>query len=103
MAIQMFGRRTQLHLVPLAAILTGALSSRAQLRNTGNLPREAGSAKTILTIDGSRFTINGKPTFLLGFSYYGALGAPEKTLHADLDEMQQLGCNWIRVWATWAA
>jgi endo-1,4-beta-mannosidase len=60
-------------------------------------------ADTVLGIQGDRFTLNGTPAFLLGFSYYSALGADEKTVGADLDEMRQLGVNWIRVWATWAA
>jgi hypothetical protein len=58
---------------------------------------------TTLGIEGTRFTINGKPTFLLGLSYYGALGASKQFITADLDDMQKLGINWIRVWATWAA
>jgi endo-1,4-beta-mannosidase len=61
------------------------------------------SADTVLGIQQDKFTLNGKPTFLLGFSYYGALGAGAQTLRADLDAMQKLGVNWIRVWATWAA
>jgi hypothetical protein len=61
------------------------------------------AAATELGIDGTRFTIDGKPTFLLGLSYYGALGAPQAFIQKDLDDMQHLGVNWIRVWATWAA
>jgi len=57
----------------------------------------------VLGIDGSRFTINRRPVFLLGFSYYGALGAPETVLRRDLDEFQRCGFNWLRVWATWNA
>ena len=59
--------------------------------------------KTILGIEGARFTWNGQPTFLLGFSYYGALGAPEEFIRNDLDEFQRCGFNWLRVWATWSA
>ncbi len=66
-------------------------------------PSAAAPADTVLGIADTRFTVNGKPTFLLGLSYYGALGAPEATLRADLAEMQQRGFNWIRVWATWDA
>jgi hypothetical protein len=55
-----------------------------------------------LGIEGARFAIDGKPTFLLGISYYGALGASPETIHRDLDDMQKLGFNWIRVWATWS-
>lgn len=58
---------------------------------------------TDLTIQGGRFRLNGRPTFLLGISYFAALGAPEKTVRRDLDAMQRCGFNWIRVWATWAA
>lgn len=57
---------------------------------------------TTLGIEGTRFTVNGNPRFLLGFSYYGGLGAPEEFVTLDLDEMQSRGFNWLRVWATWA-
>jgi endo-1,4-beta-mannosidase len=59
-------------------------------------------ADTVLGIDGTRFTLNGKPTFLYGISYYGALGGSEETIQADLDDMQRYGLNWFRVWATWS-
>lgn len=36
-----------------------------------------------LGIDGSRFTIDGTPTFLLGLSYYGGLGASEEFIKGD--------------------
>lgn len=58
---------------------------------------------TGLGIDGTRFTINGEPTFLLGISDYGALGASEEFLRRDLDDLQRRGFNWLRVWATWGA
>ena len=63
----------------------------------------AASAATDLAIDGTRFTVDGKPTFLLGISYYGALGASHDAIRSDLDDMQRLGINWIRVWVTWSA
>lgn len=56
-----------------------------------------------LGVSGTRFTLDGKPTFLLGCSYYGALGASEEFIRKDLDRMKALGFNWIRVWVTWAA
>jgi hypothetical protein len=62
-----------------------------------------GARATEIGIDGGRFTINGEPTFLLGCSYYGGLGASEETVRADLDELKRHGFNWVRVWATWAA
>ncbi|MCB1129166.1 MAG: hypothetical protein KDM81_21890, partial [Verrucomicrobiae bacterium] len=58
---------------------------------------------TVLGIDGSRFSINGNPVFLLGFSYYGALGAGEDFVRQDLTDFQRRGFNWLRVWATWEA
>ncbi len=56
-----------------------------------------------LGIAGAAFTLDGRPTFLLGASYYGALGAPEEFIRRDLDDLQRHGFNWIRVWATWSA
>jgi hypothetical protein len=58
---------------------------------------------TELGMTGTQFTLDGKPTFLFGISYYGALGAPEEFARRDLDDIQHAGFNWIRVWATWAA
>ena len=54
-------------------------------------------------IQGSQFTLDGKPAFLAGASYYGGLGASEETLRRDLDDLKGAGFSWIRVWATWAA
>jgi hypothetical protein len=59
-------------------------------------------SKTVLDIQGTDFTLNGKPAFLLGMSYYGGLGAPEAFLRRDLDGLKDGGFNWIRVWADWA-
>jgi hypothetical protein len=56
---------------------------------------------TVLGIDGARFTVNGEPTFLLGVSYYGALGAPNEFVQQDLEDLNRHGFNWLRVWATW--
>lgn len=56
-----------------------------------------------LQVEGTRFTLDGEPRFLLGISYYAGLGAPESILRRDLDEIHRIGFNWIRVWATWAA
>lgn len=56
---------------------------------------------TTLGIKGSRFTINGKMTFLCGVSYYGALAATDEFIRRDLDDLQHSGFNWIRVWANW--
>ena len=56
---------------------------------------------TALGIEGTQFTLNGKPSFLRGLSYYGALGASEEILQSDFANMNRCGFNWIRVWATW--
>jgi len=64
-------------------------------------PRPA--AAVTLGVEGTRFTLDGKPTFLLGASYYAGLGASDETVTRDLDALKAAGCNWIRVWATWAA
>jgi hypothetical protein len=45
----------------------------------------------------------GKPTFLLGISYYGGLGASPDFVRRDLDDLQRYGFNWLRVWATWSS
>lgn len=58
---------------------------------------------TTLGIQGESFTIDGKPTFLLGISYYSALGAPLQFIRQDLEDMKKIGFNWLRVWATWNA
>ncbi len=68
-----------------------------------NTSKGGSAAGTVLAIDGTQFTLNGKPTFLLGISYYGALGAPEEFIRRDLDDIQKHGFNWLRVWATWNA
>src|SRR5437773_294996 len=82
-------------LVLLAAILSTSLHS---LDAADSEP-----SKTALAIAGERFTLNGEAAFLLGFSYFSALGAPEDFIRRDLDDFQRRGFNWLRVWATWRA
>jgi hypothetical protein len=93
-------------LSPLRWLFSGTLllQGGSSLLSAG-LPAAGVSPKphTILAIQGTRFTLNGRPTFLLGFSYYGALGAPEDFIRKDLDDLQRLGFNWLRVFATWDA
>jgi len=57
----------------------------------------------VLEIQDTDFIVDGKPTFLLGASYYGALGASDEFVDKDLQELREKGFNWIRVWATWSA
>jgi hypothetical protein len=75
----------------LIAILTGVASS------------DDPPTKTVLGIEGTQFTLNDKPTFLLGISYYAGLAVDdEQRLASDLDEIKRRGFNWLRVWATWS-
>jgi hypothetical protein len=64
---------------------------------------EAAALGATLRAQGTSFTVDGKKQFLLGASYYGALGAPDEFIDRDLDDLKRLGFNWIRVWATWDA
>ena len=66
-----------------------------------SLCQAASPPSTTLGIEGTRFTINGKPTFLLGISYYGAIGAPDSVWQRDLREIKRLGFSWVRIWANW--
>ncbi len=61
------------------------------------------ASATTLGIDGTRFTLDGRPTFLVGVSYYGGLGAPREFIEKDLEDLRARRVNWIRLWATWGA
>ncbi len=61
------------------------------------------TAGTELGVKDTKFTVNGKPAFLLGISFYGALGSSRDFILKDLDDMQKYGFNWFRLWATWGA
>ncbi len=82
----------------LAGLLISCLTSVARPDGT-----EGTRGHAVLGIQGTHFTLNGQPTFLLGISYYGGLGAPKPFVRRDLDDLQQHGFNWLRVWATWGA
>jgi len=84
--------------VTLALMASSVLVSRPG--RGAPLPTATG---TRLTTEGSHFLLNGRPTFLLGFSYYGALGASEQIIRHDLNTLRSRGFNWLRVWATWGA
>lgn len=91
--------RRSFFLFPVVTLLFGVLDhghSPAAGQENAN-----GSAPTVLAIQGTRFTLNGRPTFLLGISDYGALGAPEDFIRRDLDDLQRHGFRWLRIWATW--
>ncbi len=92
-------------LAPLAVLLPAFVLAAAPC-GAGEPPAPAGPAPpgatgTVLGIAGGHFTLNGEPAFLLGFSYYGGLGASEESVRRDLEEAKRLGFNWLRVWATW--
>ena len=59
--------------------------------------------RTVLGVQGTQFTLNGRPTFLYGLSYYGALGVSQEFILQDLAELERYRFNWIRVWANWTA
>jgi hypothetical protein len=83
----------------LAATLLVACLSVGPLAPRG-LAGDGAGPVTRLGTDGTRFTVNGRPAFLLGVSYYGALGAPDETVRRDLADLKKQGFNWVRVWAT---
>jgi hypothetical protein len=99
--------KTPGHIVPsLAIILAVSLSGEARTAEADPAAAQAGQPtreSAVLGIAGGRFTLDGKPAFLLGLSFYGGLGAPEEFVSKDLDDAKRLGFNWIRLWATWGA
>jgi len=56
---------------------------------------------TILRVSGRVFTVNGKQTFLVGWSYYGALGEDLDVIKSDILWMKGKGFNWFRMWLVW--
>src|SRR5262245_44967924 len=86
----------------LAATLLAAGLSAGPLATRG-LAGGGTESVTRLGTDGARFTVNGRPAFLFGVSYYGALGASDEAVRRDLADLKKHGFNWVRVWATWAA
>src|SRR5262249_47480480 len=96
------GARTMRGAACLAATLLAAGLSVGPLTTRG-LAGDGTGPVTRLGTDGTRFTVNGRPAFLFGVSYYGALGAPDETVRRDLADLKKHGFNWVRVWATWAA
>lgn len=55
--------------------------------------RFAGAATAELGIRDHQFTIHGEAKFLVGVSYYGALGSTEEKMLADLNDIQRHGFN----------
>jgi len=87
----------------ILAMIVGELVVSGAVLCADDISQTQGAGKTTLGIHGSWFTLNDKPVFLLGFSYYGGLGASEDFIQRDLDDFQKRGFNWFRLWATWSA
>ena len=58
-------------------------------------------ANAEITIKDGQFLQDGKPTFLLGLSYFDGLSAPPRILNSDLNYFSERGFNALRVWANW--
>ncbi len=86
-----------------AAMLMMGVALASILPCTASVAQSQTNATTVLSVSDTQFTLNDRPTFLLGISYYGALGASENSIRRDLDDVQRHGFNWLRVWATWGA
>ena len=54
-----------------------------------------------LGVQGTRFTLDGAPAFLLGVSYYGGCARTPELMARDFNALRERGVNWVRVWATW--
>jgi hypothetical protein len=85
------------------ALLGGSLSTVNLVTADGSSLDRPAASPTVLGVREDRFSLNGTSTFLLGLSYYGALGASEDFIRRDLDDARRRGFNWLRVWATWDA
>jgi hypothetical protein len=59
----------------------------------------AARAPATITVEGTAFHVDGRPTFLLGISLFDALGTPPRD--RDLDALDGWGVRIIRVWAHW--
>lgn len=77
------------------------LLKRFDGRYDANDPSLVRKSETKLGINHTTFTLNNKPAFLYGISYYGALGAPESFIQKDLADIKKYDFNWIRIWANW--
>lgn len=66
-----------------------------------NTPTSIPTPKTVLSIQGKSFYVNGEKTFLLMASYYGALGTTIEQIKSDLLFLKSKGFNSVRVWIGW--
>lgn len=84
-------------------IVLTSVAALLPLSHAGHKFEVAPQAGSWIGVKGSKFIVNGEPKFLLGISYYGALGAPKEFIVSDLSDMKRYRFNWLRVWATWSA
>ena len=86
-------RRRTVAAVTCILLMAGLCSVPSGLAAAAPANEAPTSHGIVLGIEGSAFTINGKKTFLLGASYYGALAAPDDFIARDLDDLKTLGCQ----------
>ncbi len=55
----------------------------------------------VLGVDGARFTVDGKPRFLVLVSYFDALRASDATLEADFAWLRRHGIDGVRIFPNW--
>jgi len=89
--------------LPIIALLLAAPCAAPERGEAASMAARSSASATKLGTAGSQFTTDGRPTFLLGISYYGALGASRTAVTRDLEDCQRFGFNWMRVWAVWDA
>ena len=63
-------------------------------------PNGQAEHRTVLGIQGTRFTHQRQADLSAGHQLLRRPGAPEAFLRRDLDDLQRHGFNWLRVWAT---
>ncbi|RLE65711.1 MAG: hypothetical protein DRJ38_03295 [Thermoprotei archaeon] len=74
------------------------LEEKIEMLKSGKMVIPIEARSLVIGVSGNRFTLNGRPIFLLGISAFDAIG---KMKDEDLDELRRLGFNLIRVWADW--
>jgi len=55
----------------------------------------------VLGVEGTRFTVDGTPRFLLVVSYFDALRASDDTLEADFAWLRRHGIDGVRIFPNW--
>jgi hypothetical protein len=92
-------KRSCLAALPALAVWVLGLSV---LMTAGPTPAAPPRAQPpVLGVDGSRFTVDGTPRFLLVVSYFDALRASDATLEADFDWLRRHGIDGVRIFPNW--